>query len=439
MKRIFFTTAIFSAIGCIALFYFLIRGYDHSRCLSCNVVIIVVDSLPASHVLHLGYEKETTPTLDDFAHQGISLRNATTVSPQTGQSLFSILTGIYLSRQEERTTKPPGIQTLPEILRNNGYVTAGFIGGEEISSKSAYIRRFETLLDNGKDGSISAVFTQALDWMKENSSKKLFVLIHGNDLRDDFPIPQNYKGKFFPPRDLQTRFHGMRDEYTAFKKDVGQGIAPVPEDILYWRGFYDSRVRDVDNNLSSFWKEFSETDLPKKTIVIILSDHGTELYEHQRFGSGQSLYEEQIRIPLVMSSPVFPKGKIIDTPVSTLDITPTVLDILGISSGKKINSQFQGTSLKSAINGDKFLPRDVFFETESEKTGRQYGIRTPDGWKFIFSSEGERQLYNLNSDPGETKNLAETSIESENMERIFSLEWKIRKHLEDVGADLYDL
>lgn len=439
LRNFIITISSLFIIGIIALFWIFINDKLTLVYPQYNILVIIYGSLNSQHVSHLGYGKKTTPMLDTLASQGISFRDAVTVSSQIDSSIFSIITGMYPLKHRQNDGNFCSIQTLPEILSSNGYITAAFINGEEVSSDSACMHGFDKFVDNGKDESISTVLNQALHWMKENSNKKLFAIIYGNDLKDDFPIPKNYKGEFFPLRDLQTRFQGTREEYNALKRDLENGIIPVPEDILYWTALYDSRIWDVDSHLSLFWKEFSQMDLFKKTIVIILSGNGTELYEHYRFGSGQSIYDEQVRVPLVIFFPDLLKGKSINEQVSTIDITPTILDILKIPVGRNKIYQFHGKSLIPLTNGKQFVLQDVFLKIDDEKIGRQYGIRTSDGWKFIFSSSGWRQLYDLKNDPAELKNLAEPGLSSENTERIFDLEWKIRNHLEEIGADPYDL
>jgi len=147
--------------------------------------------------------------------------------------------------------------------------------------------------------------------------------------------------------------------------------------------------------------------LMESTVIVISSASGNEFYEHKRFDHGYSLYDEIIRVPLIIKAPVLSAGKT-SAQVRTIDIMPTVLDLLGIEPGPALKRQIRGVSLVPLMRG-AFLRLDAFSETDYLLHSFKRSLRKSDGWKLIYSLDTEtRELYDLNSDPGESKNLIES-------------------------------
>ena len=148
-----------------------------------------------------------------------------------------------------------------------------------------------------------------------------------------------------------------------------------------------------------------------RTIFILTSDHGTEVYEHNRIDNGFSLYDELIHIPLIIILPET-KGRKIDTQVSSIDIMPTILELLDMSPDQKVKNQMKGISLIHLFKG-KDMKIDAYSETDYRLYTHKKSIRTSDGWKFIYTfaeyqnKNDKKELYNLKEDPYERINLIE--------------------------------
>jgi arylsulfatase A-like enzyme len=168
-----------------------------------------------------------------------------------------------------------------------------------------------------------------------------------------------------------------------------------------------------------------------KTIFVLTSDHGTEFHEHTRFDHGFTLYDELIHVPLVIKLPGQKNGKVITDQVSSLDIMPTLLELLEVKMPEKARGQLRGTSLIPAFKG-KPVTKDVYSETDYRQYTYKRSVITKEGWKFIYTLENKsRELYNLKKDPKEQKNLVELEPRLS-----YELEQKLFSHFKSIGHDL---
>jgi arylsulfatase A-like enzyme len=213
---------------------------------------------------------------------------------------------------------------------------------------------------------------------------------------------------------------------------LDQGELDVrPEDVRFWRAVYDEKIQRADAKLRHFFDELDRLGLLDQSLVVVTSDHGTEFFEHRRIDHGFSLYNEQLRVPLLLKLPGQTAGLAIGDRVSSIDLMPTLLDLLQCDP---VNSELQplrGTSLVKTMQGQP-AQRDVFSETDYRQFTFQRAIVTADGWKLIYTLESRsRELFNLNDDPGERVNLAKAEPQ-----RADELEAKLFAHFAALGHDL---
>jgi len=455
MKKI---TGVFILLVVLTGVFFYLRGVNLETytknstkkilCKDCNVIFIAFDALQASHVSHLGYARDTTPTIDAIAKEGITFTNAITAAPWTVPSYMSIFTGLFPTEHKvvnkysvytdtEKTITnlakvAPNVRTLAQVFKDNGYVTGGFTGDAGVSSPFGYNQGFDVYKDNETFGSMGVAASQAVQFLKENKGKKFFVFLHGYDSHGQFKLPEDYKGRFMP-EDYTGAFRGTADEQRDLREkglatdDIGLNVS----DVAFWRSWYDSKIRDADDRFRKFWDEFEAMGLKENTIVILFSDHGTEFYEHKKFDHGHTLYDELVHVLLVISGPNIPKDKKVSAQVSTVDIAPTILALVGITPDEGFTTQLRGTSLVPAFTGQTIAGRDVFMETDYRNYTHKRGVRTADGWKYIETMEtGIGELYNLTKDPGETVNLIDTESA-----RAKELKDVVVKHVEAMGGN----
>jgi choline-sulfatase len=187
----------------------------------------------------------------------------------------------------------------------------------------------------------------------------------------------------------------------------------------------------MDTHFGQFLSAFDKLGLTDKTLFILTSDHGTEFYEHRRFDHGFTLYDELIHVPLAIKLPGQSDGKVIRDRISSIDLMPTILDLLDVQIPAKANTQLRGTSLSSTMQGERST-RNVFSETDYRDYTFKRAIITPSGWKLIYTLEDKsRELYYLAEDPGETRNLA-----GKMAQRADKLQYQLFAHYKSIGQDL---
>jgi arylsulfatase A-like enzyme len=414
-----------------------------------NVVFVSFDALQATHTGFLGYERDTTPTLDAFAQDCFIFENQISVASWTVPSSMSWFTGVYPTEHRltnkfaiytDAVQKParlpdlaPKLVTLAQILKANGYATGGFTGNAGVSGRFGFDQGFDTYFAaKDKFGSFDRSIPEALAWMKANQNKKFFLFLHGYDCHGQSSPAGGFDYRFVD-KAYDRKFTGSVQEQEVLREeglDKGQ-LTLRDADIRFWRATYDEKIQRADAKFKQFLDEFKSLGLMDKTLFIITSDHGTEFYEHRRLDHGFTLYREQIHVPLLIKLPGQKGGSILHERHSSLDLMPTILDLLDVEVPAVAQKQMRGTSLVAAIQGTS-APQDIISETDYRQYTYKRSLIAPDGWKLIYTLESRsRELYDLNSDPGEEHDLATT-----NPDKADELEARLFAHYESIGHDL---
>lgn len=394
------------------------------NCLDCNVVLVSFDTLRAKNVGVLGYQRDTTPTIDRFAKKGINFTNAISVTSWTLPSHMSWFTGVYPSQHkvlnkftvkengDEEITNlkevSPNFKTLAKVLKENGYRTGGFTGGAGVHRQFGFDQGFEIYTDDKEFAGFIDSAPKALRWIKNNKDEKLFVFLHGYDIHGQY-VPEGGYDNRFVDFEYDGELNGSKEEQEELREEgLARGnIFLTKDDVRFLTALYDEKIQRADELFAKFIKEYEQLGLMDKTVFILTSDHGEELYEHGRIDHGHSLYDELIKVPLIITAPGINDGITIDEQVSTIDLMPTILDIVGINETDNMLKQMKGRSLIEVTQGEDEL-QDVFPETDYRYSTFQRAIRTGRGWKLIVNLETKvKELYQLSSDPYERQNKAD--------------------------------
>ncbi|MCA9107255.1 MAG: sulfatase [Planctomycetales bacterium] len=416
-----------------------------------NVIFVSVDALQAAHVGGLGYPRRTTPSLDAFARCSFQFSHCYSVASWTVPSSMTWFTGVYPSehrivnkyavyddtRQTIASLKQlaPNLTTLAQELQSHGYRTAGFCGNAGVSRGFGYDTGFEVYdHESAKFGTFDYSLPRAVNWLEQrgDDDKPFFLFVHGYDVHGQAMPSDGFDGRFVSEH-YDRRFAGTSQEQEYLREeglDRGQ-LDLRPEDIEFWRAIYDEKIARADAKLESFFRDLDRLGLLDNTLIIVTSDHGTEFCEHGRFDHGFTLYNEQIHVPLWIHLPGQVTGVDLPQPVSSIDVMPTILELLGVAPSDAVKEQSRGESLVGAMRGDG-QSRYLFCETDYREFTFKRAVISPDRWKLIYTLETrERELYDLNQDPGEQNNVvaAHPALADE-------LEGRLFDHFRLIGHDL---
>ena len=396
-----------------------------------NVVLIVVDSLRADRLGTYGAERWTSPEIDRrLAARGAVLEDAYAQAPWTLPSAISYLTGrrpgeLVRGGLDEMAV-PEGVPTLAERLRDAGYRTAAFVANPALHAGIGFARGFDTFyLAPPERGSPAlrgdSVNRRVLPWLAAHGGRPYFLYLHYLEPHDPYDNPEIVDGRspFLPDYEGPIRGDMVHGLYT------GQVELADPEaDVDQLRALYDSEVHYVDSLVGELLGGFGREDF-RRTLIVLTSDHGEELYEHGGWKHGHTLYNEQIRVPLVLRwDGRIPEGRRLAGSVRLIDLAPTVL----AAAELEIPSDLDGIDLLPALAGIETLPRQPAM-AEHLSFGPLRAAAVLDEWKLILFNATEPftpadpleeatwpvdrdrlervELYDLARDPGETVNLAE--------------------------------
>lgn len=341
-----------------------------------NVILISLDTLRADHLTSYGYDRPTSPFLDQLADRGALFENAYVQLPGTLPSHMSIFTGLY---PNEHGVFPPNgalaseILTLPEILHRAGYKTAGFTEGGYVAGHFGFDRGFDRFDDNVPKltNDIEVVFSRGLEFIqKHQGNEPFFLFLHTYAVHDPyFPplpytqryldgmnIPEELEGQFdlysykemplmTPNREAEHRriYQATRDVVTAnlppgadlptgpllAAKNRGNSSEPSPATLTYYTSLYDASINYVDDVLRAFFGSLETSGILDNTVIIVTSDHGEEFLEHGKL-THEQVYQECLHVPLIVLAPGVQRGLRVPDIVRSIDLAPTIYQLTGV-------------------------------------------------------------------------------------------------------------
>lgn len=456
------------------------KGNTPAICGDCNIILLSVDSLRADHVSAFGYKRDTTPNFDKFAEQGALFLNYFSTSFLTPVSEASVQTGLYPSSHGVTnfdTVLPENKVTITEYLKAKNYETSAVITSPEFEFYPAIKAGFSGSFDRYKyvnplreiDASKYRQFpTQSgldseFDALRD---KKFFLWLPVGGVH--WPYGWTAKNVYADP-DYNGILKGKLLDWEGAFKYIYKGVSYPSgkkleeKDIQYVRDKYDNGVRAFDDFLGELLDELKRRDLFDKTIIVIESEHGEGLGEHGYFAHYDVL-DTQTHTPLLIFTPSLPGGQRIFSLSSSVDVFPTIIELLGDT----VPNGIEGKGLMPLITGEEQdgLRQEVFMERvplweEADRYLRQSlesrGIKVVSGkykdvairtreWKYILRLSRAREeevswwatltgktvhipeaeLYNLADDPLETKNVINQYPEEAGALRKKLEDWRAR-------------
>jgi len=371
-----------------------------------NVVLYVIDTLRADRLSLYGYPRPTSPRLDALAVEAFVFDLAYAPSSHTLPSVTSLFTARYPSSVAGRLgDQPRSNTTLAEVFRAAGYRTAAFNANLVLPRSLGYDRGFERyIVPLRPEGEVprfvgaARLHEHAERWIRKHADEPFFLYVQTMDVHSPYRVPDGYRERFVSgPMPIDEAVAALpAAQRTPERIDFMQAFADAwnPER-------YDAAVAYADAALGEFLDLFDTLGLRDDTIFVITSDHGEPLLEHGEFRHGVSLFEEVVRIPLIMLLPerMALRGRSA-APVSLQGLGPTLVDLAGLDQPRLFGAdswRSPAPPRAEPIVGE--LPRMVDHRVEA------WFVR--DGpWKLIKPRRGKSALYHLVRDPDETTDLA---------------------------------
>jgi arylsulfatase A-like enzyme len=305
-----------------------------------------------------------------------------------------------LTSWDAKGTLDPSQTTLAERLGEHGYRSYGFTGNLNASPRFGFDQGFDEyrFVESESAADINALALEAL----ADVSEPFYLHLHYMEPHSTYAAPERYRSLWADPSYAGplTGDHAQLDEIVAGKLDV------TAADVERLRVLYDQEIRYLDDRLAELLDGLEAAGHADDTILVLLSDHGEEFLEHGSALHGYTLYDEQLRVPLLIRDPRRPAARRIEFVTRQVDVLPTLLELLGIESEPGL----QGRSLVPLFEGAPTEPAPPVFAEASLRAVKTVRLRSIswDGWKLIENRlpRPSLELYHLENDPAEQENLA---------------------------------
>jgi len=392
-----------------------------------DIHLIIVDSLRADRLGCYGYRGGATPAIDALAADSLLFRRCMAAAPWTTASVASLLTGQFpstLGIREHPVRFDPRYPTLPGVLQDAGYRTRGIVSVDMLSKELGFDAGFESYDDanyTGRDGLTAAkVMGKAKRMVAEQSEDPLFSLLHVFDPHynyihhEGWAAGADYRGPVRSNHEI-VELWGMLDRLDE-------------ADRAYLRACYDSEVAYTDTHVGAFLDGLRAADRYDDALIIVTGDHGEEFFERGWLGHSISVHREQIHVPLLVKMPGN-RGADIATPVSLLDIFPSLIAATGIEQPAGL----EGTAHDWGSAADGVIARPVFSETFHAQRHRPGGMEPIalasvelGGRKMIRDGVGGRTaVFDIDADPDERNPLRVGGSDGDQtLQRLLSDWWE---------------
>ncbi|MEW5806025.1 MAG: sulfatase-like hydrolase/transferase [Acidobacteriota bacterium] len=416
-----------------------------------NVIVVSIDTLRASNLSCYGYSRKTTPWIDQFAEDALLFTNAVSSSSWTLPAHASLFTGLIPYRHGAHyADRPPaagehyplddldmtGVFPLPadattvaEILKKHDYTNVAFVSNFAALSASLgmdqgfdiYMNRertwvsfkpfFHRILATslGDYGTIpdfisrttkpflsaKVISDEVIRWLERRRKEPFFLFLNYMEPHRPYLPYSPFNRKF-----LQEKIFSMKD---PFWEVMGNHRALSEREKRYLLSQYDGEIAYADHHIGRLFQTLREMGLYEASLIVVLSDHGEMFGEHNLLDHTNSLYEEVLRIPLIVKYPFSKKTGILHSRVGIVDVMPEILSVLG----KEIPRDLDGAPFETGNRNplaELYINR-YYFREFGERFGSILRAKYDQHFKLIISSSGRHELYQLIEDPLESKNL----------------------------------
>lgn len=391
-----------------------------------NVLVYLVDTLRADHLGCYGYgRRKTSPEIDAFATDAVLFEEALAQSSWTRSSVASLLTGRLPTShgvEGRGDALSPEATTLAEVLRKAGYATAAFVTNGNAGEPFGFAQGFDTFELLGEDGSRRALHAlsdtvnrAAFSWLDENRGRPFFLYLHTMEPHAPYAPPGQTPEPAALSDEEAEAMEVLRERSLA---RFGESADVVPGSMTWMQGLhrgilsakpsrvqallklYDGEIERNDRNFGRLLEHLKEKGLYDDTVVVFVADHGEEFYDHGGWEHGKTLYQEQLKVPLIVRFPEGPFGVRAAGTAQQVDLLPTLAGYLGLT----LPDGVQGEDLRAWLGTEG--PRAVCSHLELDGVAAESLVEGPFKVLCKLSDAFGCELYNLEEDPGETLDLA---------------------------------
>jgi arylsulfatase A-like enzyme/tetratricopeptide (TPR) repeat protein len=384
--RRFSVLALFVALGLTGYFFFRSSPLAfESKKGPYNLILISIDTVRTDALQLYNQNGAPTPSLNRISEKGHVFNDFISQVPFTLPSHCTMLTGTYpmkhLVQENTRDRLSDRSLTLAEVLKSRGFKTAGFIGAVVLASHVGIGQGFDVYDDqftafdikfadlSGVQRDADEVYKSFRRWFDKKGEGRFFAFVH-----------------FYDP-------HAPYDPPEAFR--------PAERSLV---SLYRGELSYVDSVIGKMFDALAQQGVWKNTILVITGDHGEMFGEHEELGHGYFVYQQALKVPLIIVLPEQQKKVVYDNPLQIVDLMPTMLDLLGVPVPREV----QGQSFSPLLEGKSIPPRFAF--SESLSGAQNFGtapLRSIQDSTFKYIDTAHPELYNISSNPGETQNLIE--------------------------------
>jgi len=349
-----------------------------------NLLLVTLDTTRADRIHAYGFQGVETPNLDRLAVEGVRFEQAIAPAPLTLPAHSSIFTGKFPPAHGVRDNGGFFLDdretTLAERLRDRGFTTGGFVGAYVLDRKWGVAQGFQTYFDDfdltkyqslslgSVDRPGNEVADHAIDWLGKLASKRFFAWVHFYDAHSPYE----------PPEPFKSRYEGRP---------------------------YIGEIAFVDSQVGRLLAFLDERNLARNTIVVVMGDHGESLGEHGEGTHGFFVYQATMHVPLLIRAPYDGMaGRLVKDTVRSVDILPTMLELLGIGAA---GESFEGTSIAPLMTGAR---QELGLAAYSEAVYPRYhfgwsDLRALTSGRYKYVAAPRPELYDLQQDPRESHNI----------------------------------
>jgi arylsulfatase A-like enzyme len=383
-----------------------------------QMILISIDCLRADHVGANGYERDTTPHIDAFAKDAVVFERAIATSATTLPTHMSMLTGLTPSEHgaSNRHRLSPSVAYLPELLASAGFQADAVVSGAYVSQYFGFERGFHSYLSLHHPRASETV-DAALLLLDRTEGGDRFLFLHLIDPHWPYRPPAGHEERFGPIRTNVDR---------VLQKVLDQIPPDGPAEVEQARDLYDAEIAYADRELGRFLDELRARGLYETALIVLTADHGEAFYEHGSWQHGWTLFDEVVRIPLIVKWPGAGRPPRVNHLASQVDIFATLLQYAGIPAPHARSTSLEALGERERryvvseflATPDPAKPphKKVAFRSESQKYIVTF--RTGDDDLTVSEIESE-ELYDLAKDPGELQDLfPRTADEASELRRV---------------------